>query len=359
MHLQNDQPLINQNDHLHDFPASAMLSLLSARNRHYHSLYDQLANLDVDATHSPASDERFILDDADSVLAHGHFHHHQPHGLDEHQQDITDHHHLEHHPELLQLEQDIHSPHSNLIRFAPVPEDEHMFQHVGQVPYYEHGLQDQHEQQEFVEQDQPSNAGGNGGNHNGGSASLTTMETMEPAAKPILMLDSDQWSASDENHFYTPFKVNAMNVYSRYLLQDDHDQHDEQDSDYEHDFDDKCSSKASQALTSEDVEDAVNDGVAAMRSYARTIQQDAEQTNRREPFIPAGVLDSKIFELTTLNLKRDKCLSKLDVITILPKINPKKISNHYEMTACQLEDKIICEPKAKFRSIDGSCNNLK
>ncbi|KPM04775.1 Heme peroxidase-like protein, partial [Sarcoptes scabiei] len=96
-----------------------------------------------------------------------------------------------------------------------------------------------------------------------------------------------------------------------------------------------------------------------MEWYSKTIQKDAEKTKRREPYIPAGVLQAKIFEYVSGYLKQSNCLKKLDVIMLLPKIKIKKHLEKYSMNACSMVEKIVCEPKARYRSIDGSCNNLR
>lgn len=49
----------------------------------------------------------------------------------------------------------------------------------------------------------------------------------------------------------------------------------------------------------------------------------------------------------------------MDVITVLPKIDVRNVYSRYNMQTCLKEERIVCEPKAKYRSIDGSCNNLR
>ncbi|KAH7644887.1 heme peroxidase-like protein [Dermatophagoides farinae] len=182
------------------------------------------------------------------------------------------------------------------------------------------------------------------------------LESVPPVAQNMLFSEQN-------NNYYTPFKVNSINVYSDYLTDDDDDD-DDGDSDDGHNNGEQndskrkyCSNKKN--ISGKDVDDAIKNAAAKLKWYSRTIEKNAIQTKRRSPYIPHGMLDSKLFEYASKYLKDRKCLNKMDVITKLPKINVRRISSHYEMSTCSLEKKIACEPKAKFRSIDGSCNNLK
>ena len=49
----------------------------------------------------------------------------------------------------------------------------------------------------------------------------------------------------------------------------------------------------------------------------------------------------------------------MDVINVLPKVDVANIVSRYDMKACKQAARITCDSKARYRSIDGSCNNLK
>ena len=66
-----------------------------------------------------------------------------------------------------------------------------------------------------------------------------------------------------------------------------------------------------------------------------------------------------MLQYTLLKFFFSKCFNKMDVITILPKIDVSNMVSRYSMPACQQPQKIKCDPKAKYRSIDGSCNNVR
>ncbi|KAH9420346.1 hypothetical protein DERP_013794, partial [Dermatophagoides pteronyssinus] len=188
------------------------------------------------------------------------------------------------------------------------------------------------------------------------------LESVPPVAQNMLFSEQQK-----NSNYYTPFKVNSINVYSDYLTDDDDSDNGDDDDDEDDNGDNNgeqndskqkyCPNKKD--ITRKDVDDAIKNASSKLKWYTRTIEKNAIQTKRRSPYIPPGMLDSKLFEYASKYLKDRKCLNKMDVITKLPKINVRRISSHYEMSTCSQEERIVCEPKAKFRSIDGSCNNLK
>ncbi|XP_075676001.1 salivary peroxidase/catechol oxidase-like isoform X2 [Dermatophagoides pteronyssinus] len=188
------------------------------------------------------------------------------------------------------------------------------------------------------------------------------LESVPPVAQNMLFSEQQK-----NSNYYTPFKVNSINVYSDYLTDDDDSDNGDDDDDEDDNGDNNgeqndskqkyCPNKKD--ITRKDVDDAIKNASSKLKWYSRTIEKNAIQTKRRSPYIPPGMLDSKLFEYASKYLKDRKCLNKMDVITKLPKINVRRISSHYEMSTCSQEERIVCEPKAKFRSIDGSCNNLK
>lgn len=115
-----------------------------------------------------------------------------------------------------------------------------------------------------------------------------------PVAQNMLFISPDTKYQS----YYTPFKVNTINVYAKYLTHGNggygkgskckKGKSDEDDED---------------ELSMEDVHDAVNDAAKTVKWYQKTVTSNAVATKRRSPYIPAGVLDSKMFEYASASLK--------------------------------------------------------
>src|SRR5699024_3944993 len=100
----------------------------------------------------------------------------------------------------------------------------------------------------------------------------------QPVAQNMLFYHADQ---------YRPFKVNPVSVYGQYMSSDTSVYHR------------KCPRNEGphqQKLTEQDIENAVRYAASTVDRYASTITDNAMETNRRTPYIPNGVLDSKVFE---------------------------------------------------------------
>ncbi|KAJ6215931.1 hypothetical protein RDWZM_010431 [Blomia tropicalis] len=165
-------------------------------------------------------------------------------------------------------------------------------------------------------------------------------ETKRPVAQDMLFTSKE----SNHQSYYTPFKYNTINVYAKYLT---------------HGNNGKCYNKKGGQLSLDDVKKSAKEAADTVDWYESTVRENAIATKRRLPYIPNGVLDSKLFEYASAILMKRKCLSKMDVITIMPKVDVSSLVSRYSMPACQSVAKIRCDPNARYRSIDGSCNNLK
>lgn len=107
------------------------------------------------------------------------------------------------------------------------------------------------------------------------------VESKAPVAQQMLFYKN--------NDYYMPFKVNSMNVYAKYLSRGQG----------------KCPKYSSQSkLTVGDVQSAVKSATETVEWYESTITDNALDTKRREPYIPNGVLDSKVFEYASQYLKK-------------------------------------------------------
>lgn len=111
-----------------------------------------------------------------------------------------------------------------------------------------------------------------------------------PVAQNMLFISKDTKYQS----YYTPFKVNTINVYAKYLT-------------HGGGYGAKCAKKGKkggqEVLSLGDIHSAVNDAAKTVKWYQQTVTSNAVATKRRTPYIPAGVLDSKMFEYASASLK--------------------------------------------------------
>lgn len=110
------------------------------------------------------------------------------------------------------------------------------------------------------------------------------MELNSPVARDMLFYKS--------SNYYMPFKVNSMGVYGKYLSIVGYG---------------RCSKKDAKnrsKLSLEDVKKAIDYAVDTVDWYENTVTDNAMETKRRTPYIPQGVLDSKVFEYASQYLKK-------------------------------------------------------
>ncbi|XP_054163287.1 peroxidase-like [Oppia nitens] len=159
---------------------------------------------------------------------------------------------------------------------------------------------------------------------------------------------------------YVPFDIDHKNIYRHYLRSDL----------YLLDCQSYADKPETPAIMMEDLHEAFRYADSAVQWYSQTIQSASagsttmDRYGRRRPAksptLPNGVLPAKFLEYTSQFLLSKKCISKYDASALLPKIDVQKVLlQRYRNNDCSSAVMLACDPNARFRTIDGSCNNLR
>lgn len=89
-------------------------------------------------------------------------------------------------------------------------------------------------------------------------------------------------------NYYTPFKVNTINVYAKYLAHGN----------------EKCKGGKMGKLSSGDIEAAMKKAGATVNWYQDLVNKNGVETKRKTPYIPNNMLDAKLFEYASAYLKK-------------------------------------------------------
>jgi peroxidase len=125
----------------------------------------------------------------------------------------------------------------------------------------------------------------------------------------------------------------------------------------------QCDSYAkSSSLTDGDLQEAMNFANQQIQLYEGANQQylaiDPRGLNF-SAYIFGAILQSRYNEFTTQYLMAKKCISRLDVAAVLPKVGtPVNKNQEYCNINRPTSGDIKCDPNYKYRLMNGRCNNL-
>lgn len=114
------------------------------------------------------------------------------------------------------------------------------------------------------------------------SSSMSSGEASKRAAAQDMLF-------AKHYNYYTPFKVNTINVYAKYLAHGN----------------EKCGKGGKMGkLSSGDIEAAMKQAGATVNWYQDTVNKNGVETKRKTPYIPSNMLDAKLFEYASAYLKK-------------------------------------------------------
>lgn len=121
----------------------------------------------------------------------------------------------------------------------------------------------------------------------------------------------------------------------------------------------------SSAITDEDVNEAINYANQQIQLYENANQEYLSIDPRGlnfSAYIFGALLQSRYNEFATQYLSSKKCINKYNTASIMPSLQLSKTGNNGNQEYCNIDrpssNDIQCDPKYKYRLMNGRCNNL-